>query len=102
MEEILNLRVLKDPWTVYLGLIPVEVIEKRDIYLFKILTVAAKKALTRNWMRSDPPGPRQWLDIVEETYAMEKLTFCLRIRGRDFAQKWQKWTAFKVKSQPRP
>lgn len=99
MEEILNVKLPRDPRIVYLGLIPGETLEKKDTYLFKILTIAIKKALTRNWLKSDPPKPQQWLDIVEEIYTMEKLTFRLRIREGDFELKWQKWTAFTVKPQ---
>ena len=50
--------------------------ESRDVFLFKILCIAAKKALTRNLLRSEPSEPRQWLDIVEEIYVpWEKMTF---------------------------
>ena len=38
----------------YLGLNPEGVIGKED--LFKILIIAGKKAITRNWLKPDPPG----------------------------------------------
>ena len=40
----------------YLGLIPEGIIQKKDLYLFKLLTMACKKAITRNWLKSDPPS----------------------------------------------
>lgn len=55
VEQLLHLEALRDPRITYLGLIPGEGIEKKETYLFKILTVATKKALARNWMKSDPP-----------------------------------------------
>jgi len=43
------------PRIVYLGLIPGDINQKKDIYLFQ-----SKKAITRSGMKSDPPTPRQW------------------------------------------
>lgn len=60
LEEILCYKVPRDLQTMYLG-----IIQKKDPYLFKILTLACKKAITRNWLKYDPPSPGQWLDIVE-------------------------------------
>lgn len=40
----------------YLDLIPEDIIQKKDIYLFKILILACKKA-TRSWLKCDPPSP---------------------------------------------
>ena len=37
------------------------IIGKEDLYLFKILILAGKKT---EWLKSDPLGLGQWLDIV--------------------------------------
>lgn len=56
MEEILNVKLPPDPRIVYLGLIPGETLDKKDTYLFKIRTIAVKKALTRNWLKTLKPS----------------------------------------------
>lgn len=60
-------RTFRDRQTIYLGLTPEGSVQK-DPYLFKILILACKIAITRNWLKSDPQCPGQWLDIVEEIY----------------------------------
>ena len=66
VEEILGYGIPCDPRVVYLGLIPEGMIEKADIYLFKILTLAAKKAITKKWLNSDPPDQTLWMDVVDQ------------------------------------
>lgn len=48
------------------GVFRTGVMGKQDIYLFKILSFASKKAITRRWLKTDPPELTLWLDIVEE------------------------------------
>lgn len=69
-----------------------------DIYLVKILLVASKKAITRNWGKKDPPTKDQWLTIVEGIYTMEKLTHKLRLQEAQMDKKWSKWTEYKKRN----
>jgi len=46
-------------------------------------------------MKSDPPGPGQWLDIVEEIYSMEICSLFLRIKAGTHEQRWGTWTVYK-------
>ena len=55
LEEIFSYKIPRDPRILYSGLIPEGIIQKKDLYLFKLLTLACKKAITRNWLKSDPP-----------------------------------------------
>lgn len=48
-----------------------DAIEKQDKYLLKILIIAS---ITKKWPGSNPPRKDQWIEIIEEIYAMETLT----------------------------
>jgi len=37
---------------------------KRDKYLFGVLLVGGKKALTRKWLKRDKPTINEWMDII--------------------------------------
>ena len=87
----------RDPLVLYLGLLPGNCIHKKDIYLFKIMILACKKAITRNWFRADPPGTGQWLTILEEIYSVEKLTYLLKFKRKTLDNRWDRWFQYKRK-----
>ena len=77
MAEIFGYNIPNEPRHIYLGLISDDVMGKEDIHLFKILSLAAKKAIARSWLKTDPPELSHWLDIIEEIRSMEQLTYSL-------------------------
>ena len=97
IDDVLSYRIPRDPKIMYLGLIPEGFVQKKDLYLFKILILACKKAITRNWLKSDPPSPGHWMDIVEEIHSMERLTYYLRMKAGTLDQRWHKWTVYRKK-----
>lgn len=69
----------------------------RDQYLVKIFLVAGKKAITRNWLKTDIPDYEQWRTIVDNIQDMEYLSFKLKIQEDLFQKRWEKWLLYKSK-----
>lgn len=97
MGEVFGYNIPNNPLYIYLGLISDNVIRKEDVYLFKILSLAAKKAITRTWLSSEPPGLNHWLDVVEEIRTMEQMTYSLRIKTELCTARWSKWHLYVTK-----
>lgn len=66
-----------------------DVVQTKDWYLIKILLVASKKAITRNWYNAEPPTNDHWLEIIQDIYSMEKLTYQLKLKGHIHEDNWQ-------------
>ena len=98
LEEVLGYNVTSDPRVLYLGLSLEDTIGQEDTYLFKILILAAKKAITRRWLEVDPPRTDHWLDIVEEIRCMEKMTYNIRTQAEVYEKRWVKWHLYTSKS----
>merc|ERR1712035_133181 len=69
-------------------------------YLFGILITAGKKTITRRWLRPDSPTIKEWTDIVNEIYIMEKITFSLRLQMDTFTKSLSKWVSYVRRTQP--
>ncbi len=61
-----------------------------DLYLTKVLLAASKKAVTRNWLNVNTSKGEQWLEIVQDIFVMEKLTYLLRVKENTFKKNWKK------------
>lgn len=93
LQQLFGKQISLSCLVLYLGDIPAGMMSS-DKYLLKILTVAAKKAITRKWLQIEPPSVDKWLGIIEEIHEMERLTFLLRLRSDLYVARWSKWTAF--------
>ena len=93
--KILGYNITYGPCTLYLGLTSEGIIGHEDLYLFRILLIAAKKAITRKWLKVDPPREEHWMEIIEEIYFMEKMTHNLRTKAELFDKRWKKWHVYK-------
>ena len=60
----------------YLGNVT-ESVTGSDRYIVKILLIATKKTITRNWYKPESPTIKQWLGIVREINCMERMTYQL-------------------------
>lgn len=80
--------------TMFLGNIVFDDWGYNDRKLLLILLVASKKAITRRWLKPDPPKISDWLDVIHDIYVMEKMTYSLRFQTETFSRIWNKWTAY--------
>lgn len=69
-----------------------DIVTPEDEYLCKVLLVAAKKAITQQWMTANVPSEQQWRTIVESIRSMEWMTYRLRLREEVYERRWEKWT----------
>ncbi len=63
----------------------------RDRYLLEILMVASKKVITRRCLLKEPLTLNRWIDIINNIYSMERMTFSLRWQkeqGEEWRAKW--------------
>ena len=56
------------------------------------MLVAAKKAITRKWLKTDAPKMEDWVEKMLNIYRMEKLIFSTRLKTETFY--WEIWVKF--------
>ena len=93
LQDIFGEDTALDFKMMYLGCVPKNWL-KVDKYLFNILMVASKKAITRNWLQPHSPTIIMWRDIVVEIYKMEGLTAHVNQNNDVFLDRWLKWFYF--------
>jgi len=93
LEKVLGYSIPRECKVMFLGNIT-ESVRKEDTYLAKILLSAARKAITKLWLKSKSPDLQQWISLIQSIFIMEKLTYIIRLRESAFNEKWRKWTRF--------
>jgi len=66
-----------------------------DEYLARILLVAGKKTITKNWLKSDTPSNKQWMSIIKDILSMELLTYKLKMKEDVFIKSCGKCLTYK-------
>lgn len=74
-----------------------DVVHVKDRYLAKILLSATKKDITKSWFKTEVPGKKQWISIVEDIMEMENLTYKLKFKEEKFLKEWGKWLTYNKK-----
>ncbi|KAF3835661.1 hypothetical protein F7725_028219 [Dissostichus mawsoni] len=86
--------------SLYLGALPPEMFSSRDRYLFRILSAACKKAITRMWLKPGKPTLDEWIDIVYDIFKMERIVLALRLQQGIFLSRWEKWLIYATPIRP--
>ncbi|KAF7647171.1 hypothetical protein LDENG_00176350, partial [Lucifuga dentata] len=69
-------------------------------YLFRILSVVSKKAITRKWLKPEIPLINDWIDVIYEVYIMEQITLSRRLQQDKFEEVWEKWIRYILPIRP--
>lgn len=91
METIFQKKIQFHFALLYLGNLESLNLCKPDKYLFSVLSVASKKAITRLWLKEDTPTIDEWIDVIYTIFVMERITFRLKCQADSFEEYWLKW-----------
>ena len=94
IENIFGVNIPFKCETMYLGDLTFETWCIKDKKLLAMLLAASKKSITRKWLKVEAPTIDEWIDIVQEIYVMEKISFSLRVEKEKFYKIWTKWTEY--------
>ena len=59
-----------------------------------MLSVAARKAITKKWLKANSPSMDDWYGIIYEIFVMERITFSMRLQELKFEGIWEKWKVY--------
>lgn len=65
-----------------------------NMKMLRIMLLAGKKGITRNWLKTEAPKKETWVDVMHDIYVMEKLTYTLRLETDKFERIWTGWLNF--------
>lgn len=71
-----------------MGIPPREGLKKEHIKLIQLLLLVARKAITKLWLKAQPPTLEQWREGVKKVYDMEKITAQLHLNIEEFSDLW--------------
>lgn len=94
MEKIMKVKIPFSFEVLYLGMENQEITRSGDKYIFRIMLVAAKKAITKKGLKADAPNREDWVEVMFNIYRMEKLTFSTRLKTETFKNYWENWVNF--------
>lgn len=79
--------------TLFLGIIP-DCLCIQDVYRFRIIAAAYKKAITKCWLKQAPPSMALLIRIVKHIHLMEMMSFSLHLQQHKWTGYWRKWNCF--------
>ena len=81
MEKILKVKIPFSFEVLYLGKENQEITRSGDKYIYRIMLVAAKKAITKKWFKTDAPNREDWVEVT-------------RLKTETFKNYWENWVNF--------
>lgn len=94
LQNIFNIIFPPSFNNLYLGGVDLQLNSNKEKKLIHILLTAAKKAITRKWLKPERPTIENWIDVVKDIFTMEKISFTLKLQLDIFYPMWSKWTEY--------
>lgn len=88
IDQILGIDLPFCPKHFIFELVAEDVCPKNQMFLLHILLMTARKMVTVNWMKPEPPTVAQWTLKLKEVYVMETLTAQLQLKTDIFQRRW--------------
>ena len=73
--------------SLYMGATTSDSVSSNVKYLFWIPSAASRKAITRRLLKPGKPTVEVWIDIIDDIFKMERITFALRLQH--FLKRWE-------------
>lgn len=94
MDKILKVNLPLAFEVLYLGKLDMEFVGSGVKHMFRLMLIASKKAITRQWFKTEAPRVEDWVEVMHNIYVMEKLTFNLRLEQDRFKRIWENWIEY--------
>ena len=94
MDKVLKVNLPLTFEVLYLGILGIVLTRFGDKYIYRIMLIASKKAITRKWLKNEVPKIEDWVEVMHNIYGMEKLTFSVRLERDRFERIWENWIEY--------
>lgn len=68
--------------------------------LFGMLSLAARKSVTKKWLKPNAPTLDNWYKLVHSIFVMERITLHNRLQRDKFDEIWQTWKSYILTRRP--